>query len=126
MTGPLLHGAFDATSVEPDGYIEVIFNDGHTPVSYFFADIKEWHWNTGDMGEHLVVVFKTGDRHELPSHGIHQVKVKGNSQGYVLAQQYLESVAEVDHLEAKLQWKRGQAARQKEAMLRWHATSSSK
>jgi len=123
---PLLRKEFDATSVKPDGYIEVVYFGEESNTSYFFDDVKSWHWEVGEQGPRLIVVFNTGDRHEIPTEHIRTVKVKGNSPGYILAQEYLEAVDEVEVLEAKLRWKQGVVARKREEMLRWHGTSSSK
>jgi hypothetical protein len=122
---PLLRSEFDATSVEPDGYIEVVYYGEIPNETYFFSDIKRWHWSADYQT--LAIIFNGGQgRVEVPVEAIRKVRVRDNSEGYVLAQQFISAVDEIEVVEAKLRFLKGKMLQKREEMLRWHATSSSK
>jgi hypothetical protein len=115
---------FDATSVEPDGHLEIVYKSGPTE-HVFFRDIKRWFWRRGDSTV-LVIVFQNGSRSEIPELGIRRVNVMPNSEGYVLCQDFLKAAAHVDELENHLKFASGKMLQKRKEMLEWHATSSSR
>lgn len=118
MTEPLPPSEFDATSVEPDGYIEIVYKTGN-PELYPFKALKFWRWE----GPKLIIVLNQDGRIEIPDLGIRRVNVKDNSEGYVLAQEFIKACDHIKELENQLRFAHGKMLQKRKEMLRWHATS---
>lgn len=122
----LPQSASDATSVEPDGYIKIVFKSNIQAHRYNFKHLKHWGWKAaGDgLGKVLVVVGRDGNRVEFPELGVLCVEVFDNSNKYMAWKAMEDAAAHVielqhhlDQAQAKFDEKR------KEFFRRWPVTS---